>query len=190
MPGRTGTDRRNRARDIMGTLPIWANRPPNGAEAALVRDALALEHMELSGPWRAHTADDILRRAFPLEEFDDGGWPEVQVPGHWRDQTEFADDDGPLLYRTRFEAKSPSPDRRTWLEFEGVFYQGDVWLDGKYVGDTEGYFFGHLLEVTDRLRQRNDHLLAVEVACPPTPSSGESSGPKNCVVRPHLKHIQ
>jgi len=130
--------------------------------------------MELSGPWRAHVADDMLRRTFPLEELDDGGWTEIDVPGHWRDEVDFAGVDGPLLYRTRFEADPPGPDRRTWLEFDGLFYQGDVWLDGTYVGDTEGYFFGHLLEVTDRLRRRRDHLLAVEVACPPEPSSGES----------------
>ena len=129
--------------------------------------------MELSGPWRAHVADDMLRRTFPLDEFDDGGWAEIDVPGHWRDEANFAGVDGPLLYRTRFEAEPPGPDRRTWLEFNGLFYQGDVWLDGTYVGDTEGYFFGHLLEVTDRLRRQRDHLLAVEVACPPKRSSGK-----------------
>ena len=74
---------------------------------------------------------------------------------------------------SRFEADSPSPNHRVWLEFDGLFYQSDVWLDGTYVGDTEGYFFSHLLEVTAHLRQRSEHLLAVEVACPPRPASGE-----------------
>ena len=41
-----------------------------------------------------------------------------------------------------------------------------MWLDGSYVGDTEGYFFPHTFEVTDALRRRSEHLLAVEVACP------------------------
>ncbi|MEE2768886.1 MAG: sugar-binding domain-containing protein [Actinomycetota bacterium] len=129
--------------------------------------------MELSGPWRAQLADENLRRIFPLEDLDDSHWPVVDVPGHWRDHVNFVDVEGPVLYRSRFEANSPSPDRRVWLEFDGLFYQGDVWLDGTYVGDTEGYFFSHLLEVTDRLRQRSEHLLAVEVTCPPRPASGE-----------------
>jgi beta-mannosidase len=40
-----------------------------------------------------------------------------------------------------------------------------VWLDGSYVGDTEGYFFPHTVEVTDQLQQQPEHLLAVEVTC-------------------------
>jgi beta-mannosidase len=48
---------------------------------------------------------------------------------------------------------------------DGLFYLGDVWLDGSYVGDTEGYFFPHAFEVTELLKQRTEHLLAVEAAC-------------------------
>jgi len=40
---------------------------------------------------------------------------------------------------------------------------GDVWLDGAYLGDTEGYFFPHTFEVTEHLRSRSEHQLAVEV---------------------------
>lgn len=129
--------------------------------------------MELTGPWRAERANDVIRRIFPLEEFDDGQWPEISVPGHWREHPAFADTEGPLLYRTRFRAEIPEADRRVWLEFDGVFYQGDVWLDGTYVGDTEGYFFTHPLEVTHQLRKKREHLLAVEVDCPPVRQSGE-----------------
>ena len=49
----------------------------------------------------------------------------------------------------------------------GVFYQTDVWLDGTYLGDTEGYFFPHTFEITDAAADRGDHLLAVEVSCAP-----------------------
>jgi beta-mannosidase len=41
-----------------------------------------------------------------------------------------------------------------------------VWLDSDYLGETEGYFFPHTLEVTDLLRAGEEHCLAVEVACP------------------------
>ena len=37
-------------------------------------------------------------------------------------------------------AAAPARARRAWLTFDGLFYQGDVWLDGGYLGDTEGYF--------------------------------------------------
>ncbi len=122
--------------------------------------------MELSGTWLAQVADEPLRREFSRPEFDDDGWPEVTVPGHWRSSPQFADTDGPLLYRRRFDDAAPDDGRRSWLVLEGLFYLGDVWLDGSYVGDTEGYFFPHVFEVTDLLRRRSEHVLAVEVGCP------------------------
>lgn len=123
--------------------------------------------MDLSGPWRAAQADDALRRLVPDDDLDDSGWAELTVPGHWRGTPQFATSDGPVLYRRRFDAPRPAgPERRAWLTLDGIFYQGDVWLDGAYLGDTEGYFFPHTLEVTSALAERDTHLLAVEVACP------------------------
>ena len=123
--------------------------------------------MDLTGTWRAAVADEDLRRSWHEDDFDDGAWEAVEVPGHWRSAAAFAGSDGPLLYRRRFEAGAPGAGRRAWLTFDGLFYQGDVWLDGAYVGDTEGYFAPHTFEVTDALGQRAQHHLAVEVTCSP-----------------------
>src|SRR3954454_18186240 len=123
--------------------------------------------MDLSGTWRATVAGDALRRAFPEPDLDDGDWVDIDVPGHWRSHPAFADSDGPLLYRRRFDAPAPATERRSWLLLDGMFYLGDVWLDGSYVGDTEGYFFPHAFEVTDALAQAGGHVLAVEVGCAP-----------------------
>ena len=123
--------------------------------------------MELAGTWRAAPAEEALRRAFPAVEFHGEGWEAVEVPGHWRTTPAFAESDGPLLYRRAFEAAAPGEGRRSWLTLDGVFYDGDVWLDGGYVGATEGYFFPHTFEVTDALKERSEHLLAIEVGCSP-----------------------
>jgi beta-mannosidase len=137
--------------------------------------------MELTGPWQAMVADDDRRRTWldeaPIadvtgEVADDAeaveaGWQPVAVPGHWRSSPAFAGTDGPLLYRTTFEHPAPAGDERVWLRFDGLFYQGDVWLDGGYVGDTEGYFFPHTFEVTAALAERTEHTLGVEVTSSP-----------------------
>ena len=122
--------------------------------------------MELAGPWEATLADDDSRRSW-LDHDDPEPWTKVDVPGHWRSNPAFADTDGPLLYRTRFDHGTPEAGERWWLRFDGAFYQGDVWLDGAYVGDTEGYFFPHCFEVTEALGARGDHLLGVELTCHP-----------------------
>ena len=126
--------------------------------------------MDLGGAWRAVEASDELRRVFADPDLDDSDWTELAVPGHWRSHPDFAGSDGPLLYRRRFETPAPNPADaegagRSWLRFDGLFYQGDVWLDRSYLGDTEGYFVPHTFEVTEALRARREHVVAVEVAC-------------------------
>lgn len=123
--------------------------------------------MELTGTWRAAVADEDLRRRWHDDEFDADGWEPIQVPGHWRSTPAFADTDGSLLYRHTFDAPAPPEGRRSWLTFDGLFYQGDAWLDGAYLGDTEGYFAPHTFEVTRAARARREHHLAIEVTCSP-----------------------
>lgn len=123
--------------------------------------------LELSDGWCAHEADDALRRDYYRRDFDDRAWEPLTVPGHWRSHAAFSGSDGPLLHRCRFTAPRPAPGRRAWLTYDGIFYQADHWLDGSYLGDTEGYFMPHSFEVTDALRSREDHTLSLEVACAP-----------------------
>jgi beta-mannosidase len=128
--------------------------------------------MELSEGWRAVAADDDLRRSYQAGDYDDEAWEPIRVPGHWRSTPALADTDGPVLARCRFDAPAAVAGRRSWLTFEGLFYQGDIWLDGSYLGDTEGYFFPHTFEVTDALRDRSGHTVAVEVTCSPERPGG------------------
>ncbi|MGE3688273.1 MAG: glycoside hydrolase family 2 protein [Acidimicrobiia bacterium] len=122
--------------------------------------------IDLSGSWRAAIADDELRRDGVGLGFDDDGWEPVEVPGHWRSVPAFADADGPLIYRTHFEL-DPAPGTRHWVTFDGVFYQADVWMDGAYLGDPEGYFFPHSYDISLLAGLGREHVLAVEVSCAP-----------------------
>jgi beta-mannosidase len=134
--------------------------------------------VDLSGTWRAALAEEANRRSYADADFDDHEWALASVPGHWRSNPAFADTDGPVLHRTAFATPDPFgpgagtstantlTDRRTWLVLDGIFYTSDVWLDGTYLGDTEGYFFPHAFEITAALAVRREHALALEVACP------------------------
>ena len=130
---------------------------------------------ELAGPWWAAPADDA-RRADLLEGPGAGtalgpGWLEANVPGHWRTYPGFETEDGPVLHALDLAAPAPGDGdgdaTRSFLVFDGTFYTADVWLDGTYLGDTEGYFFPHTFEVTDQLTGAAEHRLVVEVACAP-----------------------
>jgi beta-mannosidase len=123
--------------------------------------------MDLSGEWKAACADDELRRTAFALDFDDSGWENIAVPGHWKTVPSFADSDGPLIYRTRFDWDAGPEGARSWVVLDGLFYQGDVWFDGGYLGDPEGYFIPHAYEITDLARLSSEHALAVEVTCSP-----------------------
>lgn len=122
--------------------------------------------MTLNGQWKARIADDHLRRSGVGLEVDDSGWPNIDVPGHWRSDSEFADTNGPVLYRHHFNASEPLSGERRWIKFDGIYYQGDAWLDGAYIGDPEGYFVEHSFDITDLCKLATDHVLAVEVSSP------------------------
>ena len=120
--------------------------------------------------WRVTPADDDLRRDGIGLDTDDTDWAEIVVPGHWRSHPEFADSDGPLLYRRRVETAPPDEGRRRWLTLDGVFYQADAWFDGAYLGDAEGYFMPHSFDVTALSRIGTEHVIAIEAVCAPQTS--------------------
>jgi beta-mannosidase len=127
--------------------------------------------MDLSGVWLAAEADDDVRRHGIGIDADDHAWEPVPVPGHWADTPKFAASDGPLMYRRAFALPTPDAGRRRWVTLDGIFYQADVWLDGAYLGDPEGYFFPHTFDITALSRLGDEHVLAVEVTCAPQRSA-------------------
>jgi beta-mannosidase len=127
--------------------------------------------VDLSGEWRAHPSDAELAKSFAAPATPDNLWENVRVPHHWRTEPAFDTSDGPLLYRHRFDFDT-SAERRVFLELGGIFYYGDVWLDGEYLGATEGWFAPNTFDITTHAAARTEHLLAIEVACPPQHDRG------------------
>lgn len=118
--------------------------------------------------WRAAPATERLLRDFSDPDYDDSHWHPIDVPSHWQTHPEFADFDGTLLYRADLTVPAIQPGQRRWIRFNGICYAGDVFLDGAYIGQTEGYFTHHRFEVTDVVAQSGTSILAVEVRAPAT----------------------
>lgn len=144
-----------------------------------------LDRMELTGQWRATTANDEMRRTFNQPELDDRDWSEIEVPGHWSSLPGLAEAQA-VLHRRRFECDAPDSDRRCWLWLDGVCQQGDVWLNGRYVGTTDGYFIPHPFDITQHLEGRSDHLLAVDVTCAPEGAAAPQKSLMGALVDPEL----
>ena len=123
--------------------------------------------------WRAARSTEQLQRQFSDPDFDDSDWHLIDVPSHWQTNPAFADFDGTLLYRADLTVDDLKPGHRRWLRFNGLCYAGDVFLDGAYVGQTEGYFTHHRFEVTDLVAEAGRSVLAIEVAAPRPPTNGD-----------------
>ena len=116
--------------------------------------------------WRAARATEQLQRAFSDPDFDDSDWEPIDVPSHWQTNPEFANFDGTLLYRADMTVPALGEGQRRWIRFNGICYAGDIFLDGAYIGQTEGYFTHHRFEVTDLMATAQRAVLAVEVRAP------------------------
>lgn len=126
--------------------------------------------VDLGGQWRAAISSDDRRRdalSGSVGVSDGHDWTQVSVPGHWHTTAMLAQSHGPVLYRREFSIEPPEPGRRRWLGIDGIFSEGDVWLDGAYLGDLEGYVEHHQFEITALSALDSEHHILVEVSSPP-----------------------
>src|SRR5204863_7494923 len=74
---------------------------------------------------------------------------------------------GQVWYRRRFQAPPQGTEAVVAsLEFAGVDYTADVWLNGAYLGHHEGYFEPFALAAGGALKPGAENLLAVRVDSP------------------------
>ena len=131
--------------------------------------------MDLSGTWRAALADDDLRRGPSGSTTTTTGGRRWPSPGTGAPRRPSPRATGRCSTAPASSSTPGRPGARHWVVLDGVFYQADVFLDGAYLGDPEGYFFPHSYEITDLARLAPEHVLAVEVACARRRTGGPSA---------------
>ncbi len=118
------------------------------------------ESWSLAGEWRAHDANDP---DFVGWRGSDRAWRSLRVPANW--YSAGWDHQGALWYRTEFSLpQSRDAGRLATLEFDGVDYFADVWLNGQKLARHEGYFQRFAVDITSALTRYN--RLAVRVDSP------------------------
>jgi hypothetical protein len=74
-------------------------------------------------------------------------------------------------YRDLFTVAAPDPGGRLWLNFDGINWKADVYLNGSHVGRIDGAFTRARFDVTALARPGSVNALAVLVHKPDTPGS-------------------
>ncbi len=72
-------------------------------------------------------------------------------------------------YRTVVTVPKSYKDRVTWLNFDGINYSADVWVNGTKVGSIKGAFIRGRFDITDYVKPGKKAVIAVLVSPQPDP---------------------
>jgi len=112
--------------------------------------------------------------------FDDSSWRTVSVPHDWsiedlEGQNHPFDPDainsfdvgytvgGTGWYRKAFTVPPKLQGKRFHLQFDGVYMNADVWLNGQHLGNHPYGYTSFWYDITDKIKFGHENILAVEV---------------------------
>ncbi len=136
-----------------------------------------LAHISLNGPWRYKQTGSEMAAYFS-PNLDVSDWRTMDIPQNW--YLSGLNYHGVIWFRREFEAEANWQGRAVRLQFAGVDYFADVWLNGEKLGRHQGYFQPFTFNVADRLNYGGNNVLVIRVESP-----YEEYGP----VWPHRKTL-
>ncbi|WP_158861187.1 glycoside hydrolase family 2 TIM barrel-domain containing protein [Lunatibacter salilacus] len=125
--------------------------------------ALAQTEFSLNGTWQFKTDPNNLGESeewFRSDLIRDG-WDNMQVPGNWDLHNEYAHFVGKGWYSKSFTLPSDWDAKAIVLNFEGVYHDCIVWLNGKKLGENNSGFLPFEFEVTSLLEISQENTLTV-----------------------------
>ena len=122
-----------------------------------------------------------------IAAFDDTDWRKLGLPHDWSIEGPFSEDHpcggrggslpgGVGWYRKRFTLPSQDRDRKVIIQFDGVYKNCDVWLNGQHLGfHPYGYTSFHY-DLTPFLNfGKAENVLAVRVSAGSLAETGKST---------------
>jgi hypothetical protein len=176
---------------ILSEMEVWGR----GGPVPVAHPAAASEtggRLDLAGgQWRVER-ESIVRAdgaAISRPGFPDRNWLIATVPGtvltsylnagaipdpNFGDNQNLISDSffcADFWYRDEFVAPATLTGGRVWLNFEGINWKADVYLNGEKLGRIEGAFMRGRFDVTGKLRAGQANALAVRIEKNHTPGS-------------------
>ena len=149
------------------------------------------EPLLLSSGWQLQDAAKVPQRAAELSQpaFQPGGWLAATVPGTVLTtlvncgvypEPLYGENNRPdkipeslcrtsYWYRTVFKIPRGYAGQKIWLNFDGINYAAEVWVNGQNAGTIRGAFARGLFDVTSLVTPGRDAAVAVLVAPQPHP---------------------
>jgi beta-galactosidase len=120
--------------------------------------------------WRFHLDD---AEDFQVIRLDDSSWRQLNVPHDWSIEGPFNQNastgggggylpTGIGWYRKHFRLPNGANGQRVWIEFDGVYENSTVWVNGKRLGTRPFGYISFHYDITDKV-VAGDNVIAVRV---------------------------
>ncbi len=127
--------------------------------------------------WRFHRGDV---QGAQETGFDDKAWRQIELPHDWSIEdlpganSPFDPDaingvsvgfttGGTGWYRKTFTVPASSKNKIIYLQFDGVYMNADVWLNGAHLGNHPYGYTSFFYDVSSKIKRREQNVIAVQV---------------------------
>jgi beta-galactosidase len=149
--------------------------------------AMAQSHLpsqSFNSGWRFLLGDDSLAR---YAKYDDSKWRKLDLPHDWSIEGAFDEkatsttNEGALptgigWYRKIFTLPASSKGKNTYIDFDGIYKNSEVWINGHYLGKRPNGYISFRYDLTSYLNQGKPNVIAVKVDNSEQPNSRWYSG--------------
>ncbi|MEP4076706.1 glycoside hydrolase family 2 TIM barrel-domain containing protein [Haloferula sp.] len=146
----------------LGALPVLANDEPNGSPRT---------RTSFDAGWYFSKGDP---EGAEKSSFDHSAWRALDLPHDWSIEGPY-DKDNPSgasggylpsgigWYRKTFVVPPRSDDKMVAIEFDGIYRNGEVWINGHRLGMRPFGYLGFEYDLTPYLDREGENLIAVRV---------------------------
>src|SRR5438552_143630 len=135
--------------------------------------------MNFDRDWRFHLGD-VTGAQDPT--FADSGWRRLDLPHDWSIEGKFSEQNpagvaggalpgGVGWYRKTFSVSPADSGNVAYVEFDGVYRNSEVWINGEYLGNRPYGYSSFRYELTPHLHYRAPNVIAVRVDNSQQPNS-------------------
>ena len=153
------------------------------AANAFCADQPARQHLLMDYNWKFMQADV---KGAEKTDFDDGKWRTLNLPHDWSIEGKFNKDaatggaggylpTGVGWYRNHFILPTLRKGDDCWIQFEGVYMNSDVWINGHHLGNHPYGYTSFYYDLTPFIKE-GENVIAVRVDNSLQPNSRWYSG--------------
>jgi len=131
----------------------------SGMKAIELRDSISLNSI-----WSFHTDPDNIgmKEKWFSPQSSVEGWESLPVPSNWNTKNQYSLYFGKAWYRKDIEIPASMEDKKLILNFEAIYHDSRIWLNGELIGNSNSGYFPIILDITGKLKTGQKNTLVVE----------------------------